>query len=66
VTADRAPSVRLDGEQRALLGLPAEGPVARRDGLSRRTADRRLASARRILNVQTTAEAIVASRRQPS
>lgn len=68
VTPDRAPSVRLDREQRALLGLLAEGlslgEAAHELGLSRRTADRRLAAARRILNVQTTAEAIVASRRQ--
>ena len=67
VTSGRAPSVRLDREQRALLGLLAEGlslgEAARELGLSRRTADRRLAAARRILGVQTTAEAIVASRR---
>ncbi len=57
---------RLDAEQRRLLGLLAEGltlgEAAAQLGLSRRTADRRLAAARRVLGVSTTAEAIVASR----
>ena len=54
---------RLTAEQRALLDLLADGATlgaaAERLSLSRRTADRRLASARRALGVETTAEALV-------
>jgi DNA-binding NarL/FixJ family response regulator len=57
---------RLNVEQRALLDLLADGltlgEAAHNLGLSRRTADRRLAGARRVLGVATTAEAILASR----
>lgn len=53
----------LTGDQRALLGLLSDGltlgAAAARLGLSRRTADRRLAGARRSLGVETTAEALV-------
>jgi DNA-binding NarL/FixJ family response regulator len=69
VTPGAALPARLDAEQRALLGLLAEGltlgEAAPQLGLSRRTADRRLAAARRILGVATTAEAIVTSRVAP-
>jgi DNA-binding NarL/FixJ family response regulator len=58
---------RLGDEEDALLGLLAAGmslgDAARRLHLSRRTADRRLARARRSLGVTTTAEALVAWRR---
>jgi DNA-binding NarL/FixJ family response regulator len=66
LTAGTAPPARLDAEQRALLDLLADGltlgEAAHELALSRRTADRRLAGARRILGVATTAEAILASR----
>jgi DNA-binding CsgD family transcriptional regulator len=58
----------LDDEQRHLLLLLAEGlslgDAAARLHLSRRTADRRLAAARRALGVRTTTEAVVAVQRQ--
>lgn len=60
------PPARLDTEQRLLLDLLADGltlgEAALQLGLARRTADRRLAAARRVLGVATTAEAILASR----
>lgn len=69
VTADRASPPHLDREQRALIALLGEGltlgQAAAVLGLARRTADRRLAAARAILGVQTTAEAIVAAHREP-
>jgi DNA-binding CsgD family transcriptional regulator len=57
------PLERLDEEQRRLLDLLAEGfsvaAASRRVYLSRRTADRRLASARAVLGVRSNAEAVV-------
>lgn len=54
----------LDAQQRRLLALLGEGlslgEAAARLHISRRTADRRLASARAILGVRTTAQAVVA------
>jgi DNA-binding CsgD family transcriptional regulator len=54
-------------EARAILGLLAEGlslgEAAETLGLARRTADRRLAEARRVLGVERTTEAIVRARR---
>lgn len=59
--------VALGDEERALLAVllrgASLGEAARTLNLSRRTADRRLASARRALGVSTTAEAIVLARR---
>ena len=56
----------IDDEARELLGLLADGltlgTAAHRLNLSRRTADRRLASARRALGARTTAQAIAAWR----
>jgi DNA-binding CsgD family transcriptional regulator len=53
----------LDEDERRLLELLGDGfslgEAARRLYLSRRTADRRLHSARRVLGVETTAEAII-------
>ena len=50
--------------QREILAALAEGKTlgdaAREAGLPRRTADRRLAEARKVLGVETTAEAVVA------
>lgn len=58
----------LTHEERELLALLAEGvtvgEAARRLSVSRRTADRRLATARTKLGVATTAEAIVAAARR--
>jgi DNA-binding NarL/FixJ family response regulator len=60
------PFERLEPEQRRLLELLAEGlslaAAARRLYLSRRTADRRLASARALLGVRSNAEAVVLAR----
>jgi DNA-binding NarL/FixJ family response regulator len=57
------PLARLDAEQRRLLELLAEGrslgDAAEALHISRRTADRRLAEARRALGARTTAEAIL-------
>lgn len=54
-------------EARALLGLLAEGhslgEAAALLGLSRRTADRRLATGRRVLGTRRTTEAIVMATR---
>lgn len=66
---DHRPAVsepRLQDDERALLELLAKGlslgDAARRLHISRRTADRRLASARRAFGVSTTAEAVVRAR----
>lgn len=57
----------LGDEERALLGLllrgASLGDAARTLHLSRRTADRRLAAARRALGCSTTSEALVLARR---
>ena len=57
----------LDPTARAILGLLAEGhslgEAATILGLSRRTADRRLADGRRALGVERTTEAIARARR---
>ena len=58
----------LDAEERALLHLlrtgASLGEAAAAIHLSRRTADRRLASARRALGATTTAEAVVVASRR--
>jgi DNA-binding CsgD family transcriptional regulator len=63
-TAEPAPGPGLTADERRLLDLLAEGrtlgDAAKELHLSRRTADRRLASARVKLDVATTAEAVVA------
>jgi DNA-binding NarL/FixJ family response regulator len=63
---DVDPLERLAPEQRRLLELLAEGlsvaAAARRLYVSRRTAVRRLASARAVLGVRSTAEAVVFAR----
>lgn len=60
----RPPRVRLTREERALIELLLDGQslgsAARTLNLARRTADRRLASVRAKLHVETTAEALVA------
>lgn len=57
----------LSAEEQALLELllagASLGEAARRLHVSRRTADRRLAAARRTLGVATNAEAVVVARR---
>ena len=57
----------LQPEARAILGLLADGlslgEAADALGLARRTADRRLAEARRALGVERTTEAIARARR---
>jgi len=62
--ADEPARPDLRHDERALLELLAQGSslgeAARRLHLSRRTADRRLASARQTLGVETTTEAVVA------
>ena len=62
-----AATPQLETEDRAILGLLAEGhslgEAAALLGLSRRTADRRLARGRRVLGAQRTTEAIVQARR---
>jgi DNA-binding CsgD family transcriptional regulator len=59
------PPVVLSSQQRGLLALIAEGltvPEAAAElGLTARTAERRIESARRILGVRSTAEAVVAA-----
>ncbi len=61
-------SPQLGGEARALLALLAEGlslgDAAQSLGLARRTADRRLADARRAVGVERTTEAIAVARRR--
>jgi DNA-binding NarL/FixJ family response regulator len=58
------PRVRLTREEQALVDLLLDGEslgaAARTLNLARRTADRRLASVRAKLHVETTAEALVA------
>lgn len=68
VAADVARSApALTREGRAILGLLAEGlslgEAAEALGLARRTADRRLAEARRALGTERTTEAITHARR---
>jgi DNA-binding CsgD family transcriptional regulator len=62
-----AATPRLEPEDRAILGLLAEGhtlgEAAALLGLSRRTADRRLARGRLALGARRTTEAIVLARR---
>jgi DNA-binding CsgD family transcriptional regulator len=66
VTADVMPAPAVDPEQRRLLALLAEGltlgEAASELGLSRRTADRRLRSAKHVLGVARTAEALAKAR----
>lgn len=66
-TEETPPSRDLTQDERALLELLAGGrslgEAAQHLNLSRRTADRRLASARAKLGVPTTTEAVVAFRR---
>jgi DNA-binding NarL/FixJ family response regulator len=66
VTADVAPPVAVDVEQRGLLRLLADGwtlgEAASELGLSRRTADRRLDAARRALGADRTADALARAR----
>ena len=61
------PKAVLDDEQRRVLALLLDGrsltDVAKDLHLSRRTADRRLATAREALGVSTTAEAVIEARR---
>ncbi len=65
-TADRQPSA-LEDDARSLLALLADGyslgEAAAELGLSRRTADRRLAAIRSALGADRTAEALVKARR---
>lgn len=60
---ETSPADELSDDQRRLLGALGRGltlaAAAREVGLSTRTATRRLAEARRILRVQTNAEAVV-------
>jgi DNA-binding CsgD family transcriptional regulator len=67
VTADGASVAGLGPEERALLAHliagASLGEAAKALHLSRRTADRRLASARRVLGASTTSEAVVLARR---
>lgn len=62
-----ADTERLSSEERALLALLlgglSLGQAARQLNVSRRTADRRLAAARRALGVETSSEAVVVARR---
>ena len=65
-TAEDDPLFELDPDERAVLELlgtgVALGEAARALFVSRRTADRRLASAREKLGVSTTAEAVLLAR----
>lgn len=67
LTSDTPPPARLGREELLLLerlaGGATLGDAAAALHLSRRTADRRLASARAKLGAATTAEALVAARR---
>ena len=62
------PATKPPPEAGELLGLLAEGfslgEAAEMLGLARRTADRRLAAARRLLGVERTTEAIAIARRR--
>ena len=66
-TSEPQPEPELTHEERELVALLGEGvtvgDAARRLHLSRRTADRRLASARARLGATSTAELLVAARR---
>ena len=61
---DSGRRLRLTAEERAIVDLLLDGrslsEAARQLNLARRTADRRLASVRRKLGVETTAEALAA------
>jgi DNA-binding NarL/FixJ family response regulator len=65
---DPAPATPLSPDERALLaqlvGGASLGEAAKTLHLSRRTADRRLASAKRALGAQSTSEAVVLARRR--
>jgi DNA-binding NarL/FixJ family response regulator len=65
---DPDPVTPLSPDERALLaqlvGGASLGQAARALHLSRRTADRRLASAKRALGAQSTSEAVVLARRR--
>lgn len=67
-TASTPRRPRLTPEQRRLVDCLGEGltlgEAARRLNLSRRTADRRLAEARRVFGVETTAELLVRTARR--
>lgn len=67
VTTTGSHTVRPNAEQRALLALLADGltlgEAAYELGLARRTADRRLAAARRALGVERTVEAVAKARK---
>src|SRR4051812_49694623 len=67
LTIDVAPRATVDADARRLLGLLADGltlgEAAVELGLSRRTADRRLDAARRLLGADRTAEAVDRARR---
>ena len=62
------PLASLDRHGREILGLLAEGmslgEAAATLGIARRTADRRLADARRVLGAERTTEAIAIARRR--
>jgi DNA-binding NarL/FixJ family response regulator len=64
---EMAPAASISPEARAVLALLAEGltlgEAAADLGLSRRTADRRLAEARRALGTERTTEAVARARR---
>lgn len=66
-TASSPRRPRLTSEQRRLVDLLADGltlgEAAQRLNLSRRTADRRLAEARRAFGVETTAQLLVRTAR---
>jgi DNA-binding NarL/FixJ family response regulator len=63
--AVKRPRVELDEQHRLLLAALADGlsvvAAAERLCISRRTAERRLSEARRVLGVSTTAEAVAAA-----
>ena len=67
---DRAPRARLTRDEQALVEMLLAGEslsaAARKLNLARRTADRRLASVRAKLRVETTAEALIAITRHPA
>jgi DNA-binding CsgD family transcriptional regulator len=67
-TPDRSGPAALHADGRAILGILAQGrtlgDAAAELGLSRRTADRRLAEARAALGVERTVEAVARARAQ--